>query len=593
MTKFSYRILPFSQRLFLSVIFLFLGYAVCFMLFQYKREKAYKIELLNTQLQNYNNQLCDFLADHHGVNSDSMQSYVTTHMMPNLRVTLIEPSGKVVYDNTNANWKSFANHSSRKEVQDALMYGSGYSISRQSESIQGEEYFYSARYYPPYRIIIRSALPYNLSLAEHLQADSGYLWFALIICLVLIFIFYRFTRKLGKSITKLQQFAMKADRNEPIDMDILQTFPKNELGEISQHIIKIYKRLHRAKEALYIEREKLISHLQTSHEGLGVFTKERQEILVNNLFTQYINNISDRNLRSTNEIFDIPELQPIIEFLNRNEGYFSKEEKRYAMHLNKNARSFTVECIIFQDMSFEISINDITQEEEQARLKRQLTQNIAHELKTPVSSIQGYLETIISNPNIPQENVRVFLERSYAQSNRLTFLLRDISVLTRMDEAPELVEQEQVNLSKIVENILNEVALGLEEKHITVVNKLPSEVILTGSSSLLYSIFRNLTDNAIAYAGNDIQITINCFREDEKFYYFSFSDTGVGVPEEHLNRLFERFYRVDKGRSRKLGGTGLGLAIVKNAVLFHGGTIFAKNMPKGGLEFVFTLKKDI
>ncbi|WP_456100612.1 sensor histidine kinase [Phocaeicola plebeius] len=593
MTKFSYRILPFSQRLFLSVIFLFLGYAVCFMLFQYKREKAYKIELLNTQLQNYNNQLCDFLADHHGVNSDSMQSYVTTHMMPNLRVTLIEPSGKVVYDNTNANWKSFANHSSRKEVQDALMYGSGYSISRQSESIQGEEYFYSARYYPPYRIIIRSALPYNLSLAEHLQADSGYLWFALIICLVLIFIFYRFTRKLGKSITKLQQFAMKADRNEPIDMDILQTFPKNELGEISQHIIKIYKRLHRAKEALYIEREKLISHLQTSHEGLGVFTKERQEILVNNLFTQYINNISDRNLRSTNETFDIPELQPIIEFLNRNEGNFSKEEKRYAMHLNKNARSFTVECIIFQDMSFEISINDITQEEEQARLKRQLTQNIAHELKTPVSSIQGYLETIISNPNIPQENVRVFLERSYAQSNRLTFLLRDISVLTRMDEAPELVEKEQVNLSKIVENILNEAALGLEEKHITVVNKLPSEVILTGSSSLLYSIFRNLTDNAIAYAGNDIQITINCFREDEKFYYFSFSDTGVGVPEEHLNRLFERFYRVDKGRSRKLGGTGLGLAIVKNAVLFHGGTIFAKNMPKGGLEFVFTLKKDI
>lgn len=591
MTKFSYRILPFSQRLFLSVIFLFLGYAVCFMLFQYKREKAYKIELLNTQLQNYNNQLCDFLADHHGVNSDSMQSYVTTHMMPNLRVTLIEPSGKVVYDNTNANWKNFANHSSRKEVQDALMYGSGYSISRQSESIQGEEYFYSARYYPPYRIIIRSALPYNLSLAEHLQADSGYLWFALIICLVLIFIFYRFTRKLGKSITKLQQFAMKADRNEPIDMDILQTFPKNELGEISQHIIKIYKRLHRAKEALYIEREKLISHLQTSHEGLGVFTKERQEILVNNLFTQYINNISDRNLRSTNEIFDIPELQPIIEFLNRNEGNFSKEEKRYAMHLNKNARSFTVECIIFQDMSFEISINDITQEEEQARLKRQLTQNIAHELKTPVSSIQGYLETIISNPNIPQENVRVFLERSYAQSNRLTFLLRDISVLTRMDEAPELVEKEQVNLSKIVENILNEVALGLEEKHITVVNKLPSEVILTGSSSLLYSIFRNLTDNAIAYAGNDIQITINCFREDEKFYYFSFSDTGVGVPEEHLNRLFERFYRVDKGRSRKLGGTGLGLAIVKNAVLFHGGTIFAKNMPKGGLEFVFTLQK--
>ena len=156
-----------------------------------------------------------------------------------------------------------------------------------------------------------------------------------------------------------------------------------------------------------------------------------------------------------------------------------------------------------------------------------------------------------------------------------------------------MIDMEKMDISVLVTNIVNEVSLELEEKHITVVNSLKKEIQIRGNYSLLYSIFRNLTDNAIAYAGNDIQITINCFREDEKFYYFSFSDTGVGVPEEHLNRLFERFYRVDKGRSRKLGGTGLGLAIVKNAVLFHGGTIFAKNMPKGGLEFVFTLKKDI
>lgn len=514
-----------------------------------------------------------------------------THMIPNLRVTIITPEGKVIFDSTDKALDEFQNHSSRKEVQDALMYGSGYAISRYSESLDGEEFFYSAKYFPKHRIILRSALPYNVSLTEHLEADMGYVWFTVFICIVLVIIFYRFTYKLGKSITNLQQFALKADKNEPIDMDILRTFPKNELGEISQHIITIYKRLHRAKEALYIEREKLISHLQTSHEGLGVFTKERKEILVNSLFTQYINNISDRNLSSTNEIFTIPELKPIIEFLNKNEGNYSKEEKRVTHHLNKNARTFTIECIIFQDLSFEISINDITQEEEQARLKRQLTQNIAHELKTPVSSIQGYLETILSNPNIPKETVKTFLERSYAQSNRLTTLLRDISVLTRMDEAPEMMERESVNLSLVVENIINEVNLELEEKHIKVINLMPQALMINGNHSLLYSIFRNLMDNAIAYAGTNIQITINCFREDDTFYYFSFSDSGVGVEEEHLTRLFERFYRVDKGRSRKLGGTGLGLAIVKNAVLFHGGTIFAKNAPNGGLEFVFTLQK--
>ena len=251
-----------------------------------------------------------------------------------------------------------------------------------------------------------------------------------------------------------------------------------------------------------------------------------------------------------------------------------------------------VECIIFQDMSFEISINDVTMEEEQIQLKRQLTQNIAHELKTPVSSIQGYLETIVSNDNIPREKINVFLERCYAQSNRLSRLLRDISVLTRMDEAANMIDMEKVDISVLVNNIVNEVSLELDEKQVTVVNSLKKEIQIRGNYSLLYSIFRNLMDNAIAYAGNNFQININCFREDESFYYFSFADTGVGVSPEHLNRLFERFYRVDKGRSRKLGGTGLGLAIVKNAVIIHGGNISAKNNQGGGLEFVFTLAKE-
>ena len=395
------------------------------------------------------------------------------------------------------------------------------------------------------------------------------------------------------SITQLQQFALKADRNEPIDTDLQGAFPKNELGEISQHIIQIYRRLHQAKEDLYIEREKLITHLQISREGLGVFTHKKQEILVNNLFTQYANLISDKNLSSTEEIFSIPELQPITDFIAKNkERTISKEEKRMSIVIDKNGRIFSVDCIIFQDDSFEISINDVTQEEEQVRLKRQLTQNIAHELKTPVSSIQGYLETIVNNDNISREKMNTFLERCYAQSNRLSRLLRDISVLTRMDEAANMIDMERVDISVLVGNIINEVALELEEKHITIVDSLKKGIQIKGNYSLLYSIFRNLMDNAIAYAGTNIQININCFREDENFYYFSFSDTGVGVPAEHLNRLFERFYRVDKGRSRKLGGTGLGLAIVKNAVIIHGGNISAKSSQSGGLEFVFTLGKE-
>lgn len=588
---FLNHVMSFSQRLFFSVIALFLAFVICFLAFQYRREKEYKVELLNTQLQNYNDQLSDFIFQQDTLDTGMLRSYVRSHHLNDLRVTLIEPTGKVIFDNLRMDAEQFKNHLGRTEIKQALQQGSGYAIHRQSESVGGE-FFYSARYYPELNIIIRSALPYNVSLIQSLSTDPHYIWFAIVISVVLIGMFYSFTHKLGMSIIHLQQFALKADRNEAIDPNIQKSFPKNELGEISTHIIQIYHRLHRTKEALYIEREKLITHLQISHEGLGVFTKEKEEILVNLLFKQYMNFISDKNLSHMKEVFSVPELKPITLFLAENQKKPNKEVKRISLDIDKDGRIFALECILFQDASFEISINDVTQETEQARLKKQLTQNIAHELKTPVSSIQGYLETIVNNPDLSRDKLDQFIARSYAQSNRLTHLLSDISLLTRMEEAPNMTEKESVNLYQMVQNIFNEVALQLEEKQIKTQNLLPANLYIKGNPSLLYSIFRNLTDNVIAYAGTDIHITIRCFRQGEKFYYFSFADTGIGVTSEHLGRLFERFYRVDKGRSRKLGGTGLGLAIVKNAVLLHEGSIFAKNNPEGGLEFIFTLSKE-
>ena len=590
-TPFLNHVMSFSQRLFFSVIALFLAFVICFLAFQYRREKEYKVELLNTQLQNYNDQLSDFIFQQDTLDTGMLRSYVRSHHLNDLRVTLIEPTGKVIFDNLRMDAEQFKNHLGRTEIKQALQQGSGYAIHRQSESVGGE-FFYSARYYPELNIIIRSALPYNVSLIQSLSTDPHYIWFAIVISVVLIGMFYSFTHKLGMSIIHLQQFALKADRNEAIDPNIQKSFPKNELGEISTHIIQIYHRLHRTKEALYIEREKLITHLQISHEGLGVFTKEKEEILVNLLFKQYMNFISDKNLSHMKEVFSVPELKPITLFLAENQKKPNKEVKRMSLDIDKDGRIFALECILFQDASFEISINDVTQETEQARLKKQLTQNIAHELKTPVSSIQGYLETIVNNPDLSRDKLDQFIARSYAQSNRLTHLLSDISLLTRMEEAPNMTEKESVNLYQMVQNIFNEVALQLEEKQIKTQNLLPANLYIKGNPSLLYSIFRNLTDNVIAYAGTDINITIRCFRQGEKFYYFSFADTGIGVTPEHLGRLFERFYRVDKGRSRKLGGTGLGLAIVKNAVLLHEGSIFAKNNPEGGLEFIFTLSKE-
>ncbi len=583
--------LSFSQKLFLSVISLFVVFAACFIVYQYQREKEYKIELLDMQLQDYNERLYLELRNiPDSLHAPTLDSYIIRYVNKDIRVTIIDLQGKVMYDNYQGNRSKLGNHLGRPEIQKALKNGKGYDVRRTSETT-GKPYFYSATTYDGY--IVRSALPYNINLKKNLAADRHYIWFTGIITLLLIVVFYKFTSKLGSAINHLREFAKHADKNEPIETDSRTAFPHNELGEISQHIIQIYKRLYETKEALYIEREKLIAHLQTSREGLGVFTKNKKEILVNNLFIQYSNLISDSNLQTTEEIFSISEFQKITDFINQaSKRPSGSGERRMSITIDKNGRNFIVECIIFQDLSFEISINDISQEEEQIRLKRQLTQNIAHELKTPVSSIQAYLETIVDNENLPDGKRQLFLERCYAQSNRLSRLLRDISALTRMDEATNMIEMERVDISLLVANIVNEVSLELEEKQITVVNSLKHRIQVRGNYSLLYSIFRNLMDNAIAYAGTNIHIHISCFREDEHFYYFSFADTGIGVPIEHLSRLFERFYRVDKGRSRKLGGTGLGLAIVKNAVIIHGGTISAKNNSGGGLEFIFTLAKE-
>ena len=226
----------------------------------------------------------------------------------------------------------------------------------------------------------------------------------------------------------------------------------------------------------------------------------------------------------------------------------------------------------------------------ETQVRRELTQNIAHELKTPVASILGYTETILGHPDMDSKTQLQFIERTQSQAKRLTSLLQDLSTLNRMDYAADMITVERVDVSHLVTEIIQETALAVDSKQMQVINYLPQGIIVNGNHSLIYSIFRNLMDNAINYAGNGAVVTINA-QDDDRRWRFVFADNGTGIAQEHLSRIFERFYRVDKGRSRSLGGTGLGLAIVKNAVMLHGGTIKAQPATGGGLCFEFTLKK--
>ena len=228
------------------------------------------------------------------------------------------------------------------------------------------------------------------------------------------------------------------------------------------------------------------------------------------------------------------------------------------------------------------------QAEKENQMRRELTQNIAHELKTPVASILGYTETILDTPDIDEDTTRQFVGRTHKQAQRLTALLQDISTLNRMDYAPSVLSMERVDVSHLFADIVKETALAFQHRQMTLRNFMPQDIIVRGNPSLLYSIFRNLVDNAMNYAGQGTTVEVSA-TEQPHCWRFVFADNGAGIPSQHLPRIFERFYRVDKGRSRSLGGTGLGLAIVKNAVQLHGGNIVARPTPGGGITFEFTL----
>lgn len=470
----------YSQRLFLWLVGYSLLLVGCFVVFQYNREKAFKAEELNARLQLVNARLLDEISRNGGrVDSLCYDEFPFDY----LRVSVIDYDGNVVFDNTLDTLPSYS-HLNREEIAEALNEGTGYTLRRHSES-SDNFYFYSAR--KGDGIIVRSAIPYSVSLHELLSADYGFLWFMAFVTVLMCTIGYAATRKLGRNIQRLNRFAERAERGERIyDME---PFTHDELGDISNHIVRLYARLQKA-------------------------------------------------------MADIA------------------REHKAALH----------------------------EEREKIRIKKQLTNNINHELKTPVASIVVCLETIISRRDMSADKRDEFVERCYSNALRLRKLLDDVSIITRMDDGGATVIKENVDLSAIIRETLHDFEVRAAGAGVSINLHQPDKLMMNGNAGLLLSIFHNLLDNALSYSGCS-SVDINVDGSDEHYVTVSFRDNGCGIPQEHIPHIFERFYRVDKGRSRKAGGTGLGLAIVKNAVALHGGSISVENRVPEGLEFVLTLRK--
>ena len=581
-------------KLFFYYLLLFGVFTLSIILYQNQREHHYRIGEIKTNLNEYTD-LTNRFIEHNSIFKEKTFSKLDSLriLIPpdKVRITLIGLDGIVLYDNTISDYSQMENHKERAEVRMALAEGSGENI-RHSKTTE-TDYIYYAKSYPKY--IIRTAFIYNTQIKDFLKVDTAFIAFLVFLFIAFGFLLRYIANHISDSITKLKDFAVKIRRNEATNINEETRFSNDELGFISSEIIKLYKQLRKTKTELVLEKEKLISHLFVLNEGIGFFSADKQAILNNSHFVFYVNIISEETTTALENIFGAEEFSEINSFIDKtlidNTIYQFHELPRIEYSIQKDKYHFQIQCIIFPDKSFEILISDQTQLMRRSIMKQQITSNISHELKTPISSVKGYLETVLNNPGLELSKQHYFIEKAYNQSERLTQLVNDISLLNKIEEYSELYTREKVQIKRVINETVESFIDQIRQKNIQIECPIEDDVIINANHSLIFSVFRNFMENSVNYGGENITISISRYHEDNAFYYFSFSDNGPGVDDEHLSRLFERFYRVDSGRSRKEGGTGLGLAIVKNAIMSFKGEISARKKKDGGLEFLFSLPK--
>jgi len=574
--------IQYSLRIYIYLVLLIAIFAISITCLFLNRTKELKKEISEKNLSVYAELIDDYLKCESNYVGIATVEDLLPYFPKEIRISVFNEDRSILYDNVapREDWEKIANESRNNVgVIRAFLYGSGNYI-RKDKYHNNENYHFYSLYKNDH--IIRVALPY-IPVDKAQESDMILLRLSGVLFLITIFVLSLFYLNVRRSIKKLKIFVSSLIR----DRGSLkyETMQETELSEVQLMIVDIYKELASKEKDTQIEREKLLEHFNFAEEGISFFTAGNKNVYTNVHFIQYLSILLNETVFDVQSIFKNPIFSDIIHFLN-NRG----TSKSYNSNLYGNGKIFGIHVIIFDDNSYEIIIRKITDAEREEMDAAAITNNIAHELRTPVTSMRGYLETILEVENMSTEKQKLFLEKAYKQCIRLSEIIQNLILLSKTTYAPQYFLIENINLNKLICEIIDDAKELIETNHSVIEVMVAENTIIKGNRTLLSSIFRNLLTNAIKYAGLGTIITIKNYLTDDNYFYFSFADNGKGIAKKHIDHIFDRFYRVSDGRTRDSGGSGLGLSIVKDAVQFHRGEIYVKNRLEGGLEFIFSLR---
>ena len=493
------------------------------------------------------------------------------------RITIIDPKGKV-YADSDKNPALMENHKNRIEITEAIKYGSGTSL-RYSESVKEEMLYVAVPIKNDGKLygILRASLFLKEinTLLNNLKINI--IKIAAIIIVIILIIAFLFSRNFSKPLNELataSRNVAKGDFNTKVFLK-----GKNEIKELADSFNYMTEQIKTLFSQLSYQKEELNSIISSINEGLCVIDKQGIISISNGSFRKTIQSDSVKG-KSYWEVLKINKFDELIKRV-RNEKNSIVDE------IELSSRTFLFSATFCSNKEeIVVTLHDITKIKNLEKTKKDFVTNVSHELRTPLTAIKGFVETL-QDTNKDDENQH-YLNIIKRHTDRVIRIVNDLLLLSKLEGKSDSLELEKVNLIDLIENIIKIFEQNIKEKNLDLKFN-PDRVlpVIKADPFKLEQVFINLIDNAIKYTEKgEVVISLSHHNDIVKV---EIQDTGISISQEHLSRIFERFYVVDTSRSRKLGGTGLGLSIVKHIVHLHNGNIDVVNIPGSGTNFIISL----